>query len=46
MKFEKFFEQYLEHKYVDKKMEKSPPLKIEFDTTTKPEGTFNAKVNK
>ena len=29
----------------EKRLEKSPPPKMDFDTTTKPEGTFNAKVN-
>ena len=45
MKYEKFFENYLKTKHVEKKLDKSPPPKMDFDTTTKPEGTFNAKVN-
>ena len=33
-------------KLVEAKLGEQPPLAIDFDTTTKPEGTLNAKVNK
>jgi hypothetical protein len=45
MKYEKFFEGYLHRKFVDNKLVEEPALENIFDTTTKPEGTFNVKVN-
>lgn len=44
-RFEKMFQEYLENKFVTSKLEPDEPPKMEFDTTTKPEGTLNAKVN-
>jgi len=35
----------LSKKLVDDKLVEVPPPNLEFDTTTKPEGTLNVKVN-
>ena len=45
MKFEKRFKNYLEKKFVTDQLPEAPAPNMDFDTTTKPEGTFNAKVN-
>ena len=45
-KFESHFERYIKRKLVDDKLVDAPPLEMDFDTTTKPEGTLNTKVNK
>jgi hypothetical protein len=44
-RFEKMFQEYLENKFVTSKLEPEEPPQMDFDTTTKPEGTLNAKVN-
>ena len=44
-KFETRFERYLSKKFVDDKLVDLPPPSLDFDTTTKPEGTLNVKVN-
>ena len=44
-KFESLFERYITKKLVDDKLVDAPPPQMDFDTTTKPEGTLNAKVN-
>jgi hypothetical protein len=36
----------MKKKIVEDKLNQEPNMKIDFDTTTKPEGTLNAKVNK
>jgi len=36
----------MKKKIVEDKLNQVPSMKIDFDTTTKPQGTLNAKVNK
>lgn len=43
-KFEKEFERYITKKNVEDKIEEVIDPEIDFDVTTKPEGTFNARV--
>jgi|TARA_B110000305_G_C19294723_1_gene566012 hypothetical protein len=43
-RYESQFEKFLGNKFVDAKLEDKAPPSMEFDTTTKPEGTLNAKV--
>ena len=45
-KFETQFEEFLTRKRVEDKLADAPPPELDFDTTTKPEGTVNTKVNK
>ena len=45
-KFESLFERYITKKLVDDKLVDQPPPEMDFDTTTKPTGTLNTKVNK
>lgn len=45
-KFENLFESYITKKRVDDQLVEPPPPEMDFDTTTKPEGTLNTKVNK
>lgn len=44
-RFEKRFREYLEKKFITDQIPEKPMPKMDFDTTTKPEGTLNAKVN-
>lgn len=44
-RYETKFENYVTKKFVDDKLEETAPPMLDFDTTTKPEGTVNAKVN-
>lgn len=45
-KFESHFERYITRKLVDDKLVDPAAPEMDFDTTTKPEGTLNTKVNK
>ena len=44
-KYEKEFEKYITRKNVEEKLEEVFEPSIDFDVTTKPEGTYNARVN-
>jgi len=44
-RFETHFETYVSKKLVDDKLVDKPAPSMDFDTTTKPEGTMNVKVN-
>lgn len=44
-RYESQFEKFLSNKFVDEKLQDKEPPSMDFDTTTKPEGTLNAKVN-
>ena len=46
LKFEKLFESYVHKKHVNERLVEQPPPEMDFDTTTKPTGTLNTKVNK
>ena len=44
-RFETKFEKFIKKKNVDDLLEDQPAPEFDFDTTTKPQGTQNAKVN-
>jgi hypothetical protein len=44
-RFETKFEGYVAKKFVDDRLLEAPPPNMDFDTTTKPAGTQNVKVN-
>ena len=44
-KFESHFEHFITKKFVDDKLVEPAAPEMDFDTTTKPEGTLNTKVN-
>ena len=44
-RFETKFEGYVTKKFVDDRLLEQPAPEMDFDTTTKPEGTMNVKVN-